>query len=898
MSIPQILADLRGDLHFMANVVTWRTLEAQPARLASIPPTLHPLLHRVLQQRNIQQLYSHQAQAVDLALTGHNLVIVTPTASGKTFCYNLPVLHSLLSEPAARALYLFPTKALAQDQLAELHTLTTQITAPSANQPIHQSQIATYDGDTPSAHRAPLRKNARLILTNPDMLHSGILPYHTGWAEFFGGLRYVVIDELHTYRGVFGSHVANVLRRLQRICAFYGSRPQFICTSATIANPQQLAQRLLEQPVQLIDRSGAPSGEKHVILYNPPIYDAERGLRRSATLEAQELAARTVLGGAQTILFGRSRLTTEVLLTYLRERLARTPGAATQPFTAESIRGYRGGYLPNERRAIEAGLRSGAVRAVVATNALELGIDIGDLQAVIVCGYPGSIAATWQQIGRAGRTIDTSLAIVVATSGVLDQFIMQHPEFIFAQSPEQAIIHPDNLMLLVDQVRCAAFEQPFVGDEAFGHSPFTGAVLDLLCEQGDVQRLGQADSARYFWNGDSYPAHHVSLRSAGNETVLIHAAADGRAPIIIGEIDQQSAPFLLHEGAIYIHEGRSHLVEQLDLEQKVARVSEVEVDYYTEATTETAIDLLEEHAHSIQQGAAVGYGELLVRSQVMSYRRIKRFTHETLGVAPLDYPPREWETSGYWLSVLPQTQEMLMRAGQWMDAPNDYGPNWQTQRSRVRARDGYRCTQCGAPEASDRQHDVHHLIPFRTFGYMAGLNENYIQANRLDNLALVCRNCHRRLESAVRTRGALDGLAYTLHNLAPLHLMCDRQDIDVAVERSRPPDLADESRTQQADASTLDELPTIYIYERATAGLGFSQRLYELHTDLLTQARVLIQACACAIGCPSCVGPVLENEQAQLETKQLTLALVNALLGEAMDVPVKPSSGLAVDIDF
>ena len=701
---------------FMANVMAWQTMDARAARLSPLPERLHPTLRQTLRGRGIDQLYSHQAEAVDLAMDGANVAVVTPTASGKTLCYNLPVLQSLLDDPNARALYLFPTKALAQDQLAELNVWKTKIEeqrskteelpgAETRGQPDLRSSffdlsIATYDGDTPSAQRAGIRRNARIILSNPDMLHVGVMPYHPNWAEFLGGLCVVVIDEMHVYRGVFGSHMANVLRRLRRICALYGSNPQFICTSATIANPGQLAEKLIERPVSVVDDNGAPSGDKHIVLYNPPITDHERGLRRSSTLETQDLATRCILGGVQTIVFGRSRLVTEVLLSYLQERVGgegrgaggeisdverggrnpvqealqcRPPPPAPRP----SIRGYRGGYLPSERRAIEAGLRSGDVQAVVATNALELGIDIGQLQAAVLCGYPGSIASTWQQMGRAGRTSEAALAIMVATGGLLDQYVIQNPGFLFENSPEHAFINPDNLMLLVDQLRCAAFELPFQPGETFGACTYTGDVLQLLAEQGELHAAG----GRYFWNGEGYPAQQVSLRSAGSDSVTIQAERPG-GETVIGEIDHASATMLVHEGAIYIHEGQSYVVKKLDLEENLATVVPTRVDYYTEVTSETKIDVLSEQESRADLHVLIAHGELLVSSRPVGYRRIKRFTHETLGVYPLEYEPAEVETNGYWFGILPEAQMKLAMAGQWYDSENNYGPNWQEQRAR------------------------------------------------------------------------------------------------------------------------------------------------------------------------------------------------------------------------
>jgi len=876
MGIAKVLAELRRDTGFMSNVTAWESLPARPGCMAEIPARLHPALTKALHSRGIQKLYSHQAEAVERALLGESVAVVTPTASGKTLCYMLPVLNALLNDPNSTALYLFPTKALAHDQLSEIDEW---IAATDGG-----LQVAAYDGDTPSAQHGPIRRHARLIFTNPDMLHAAILPYHGSWERILSGLRYVVIDEMHVYRGVFGSHVANVLRRLRRLAAHYGSCPQFLLTSATIANPKQLAEILTEQPVRVIDRNGAPQGEKHIILYAPPLYDPIQGLRRSSVLETQELATRFLQGGLQTIIFGRTRLTVELLLSYVRERLQAVEsgewekGSST---TRRTVRGYRGGYLPRERRQIEAGLRDGTVRGVVATNALELGIDIGQLEAALICGYPGTIAAAWQQWGRVGRTTEASVAVLVATAGALDQYIVNHPQFLLRRSPEHAFANADNLALLTDQIRCAVFELPFGQGESFGNSPFTAEVLELLIEEASVRRFGN----RFLWSGDGYPASQFGLRSLGGEPVVVQAgnsdAAEPDRPAlrgdrftVIGEVDAASAPFQVHEGAVYLHEGRSYLVERLDLESKVAWVWPAAVDYYTDANTENDIEVLSVHGSRVSGGAHLGHGELLVTSQVTQYRRVKRFTHENLGVLPLDYPPTKLDTAGYWLEVTVQAQRQLIEAGDWRDAPNDYGPDWQKQRARTRARDGYRCAECGAPEEGKRQHDVHHRIPFRAFGYIQGLNRNDREANRLDNLVLLCRRCHQRLEIGVRARTGMDGVAYALGNLAPLHLMCDRRDIDVAVIRH-------EGETGAASFGPQgDSAPRIYIFERIPAGIGFSLQLYERHDLMIDAAADLIQGCGCRYGCPACVGPVLlvgEEERPVLESKRLALALLAAL---------------------
>ena len=910
MSLTPLLSDLRRDTGFMANVTAWQTLPVRTAQTAPIPENLHPALADALARRGIPHLYSHQHESVTRALAGENIAVVTPTASGKTLCYTLPVLHQLLSDPTATALYLFPTKALAHDQLQDIGDwgLGAGKSNDDPQSPVSNSPFpilfSTYDGDTPTSQRAAIRRESRLLITNPDMLHMGLLPYHAGWERFFAGLQMVVIDEMHTYRGVFGSHVANVLRRLQRIAAFYGSQPRFVLTSATIANPQQLAEKLIEQPVTVIDRNGAPQGEKHIILYNPPLYDPVQGLRRSSVLESQELAVRTLLGGLQTIVFARARMTVEVLLTYIRDRMrkqeigdwrleiARPSSNLQSPISnlSSSVHGYRGGYLPEERRAIEAGLRSGEVRGVVTTNALELGIDIGQLEAAILCGYPGTIASAWQQMGRAGRTADASLAILVATAGALDQYLVSQPEFFFERSPEQAVINPDNLMLLVDQLRCAAFELPFIAGESFGRSPITADVLALLAESGDVGDY----AGRYLWQGDAYPARQISLRSAGNDPFVIQAVDADGITWLVGEIDGESAPLLVHDGAVYIHEGQNYLVENLDWEARVANVRAVEVDFYTQANSESETVVLAVHGERTDGGATVGHGDLRVTTTVSDYRRVRRYTHENLGVFPLDYPPHILETTGYWLEVTPAAQEVLMLADQWRDSPNDYGPNWQEQRAKVRTRDGYACTQCGTPEPEGRQHDVHHLTPFRTYGYIPGHNENYQLANRLSNLKLLCQRCHRRIESGVRTRSGLDGLSYALGNLASLYLMCDRNDLGMAVVRTADGGRQTNGSGQRSavDDPQADEIatadspltprnsPHIYIFERVAAGLGFSEQLFQRHGEMLAGAEEMIRGCGCRYGCPSCVGPVLLNDEGEkplLETKALALALLEVL---------------------
>src|SRR4051812_18809012 len=602
-----------------SHVTAVRRLPAVAAQYAPFPAALDARLTKALGSRGIEQLYTHQADAVDHALARRNVVVITPTASGKTLCYNAPVLDAILRDPSSRALYLFPTKALAQDQLAELQGLCETIDQATGE----KVGVFTYDGDTPQDARRTIRSRAQIVLSNPDMVHSGILPHHPRWAKLFENLKFVVIDELHAYRGVFGSHLCNVLRRLRRICAHYGSNPSFICSSATIANPRELAERLTEKPFELVDKSGAPRGEKFFVFVNPPVVNQQLGIRRSYLAETRRVASEFLKRNLQLIVFAQSRLATEILTTYLKDDFEDVPGGP------ERIRGYRGGYLPMRRREIEKGLREGAVRAVVSTNALELGIDIGALDVSVMAGYPGTIAATWQRAGRAGRRAGRSAAVMVASSAPLDQFVVRNPSYFFDASPERALIDPDNLHILVDHLKCAAFELPFTGAEAFGKHPSTDAqeILTLLAEQGLVHLSGDAgdEHARWAWTNESYPADAVSLRSVSSDNfVIVDITHDSR---VIGETDFTSGPATLHPKAIYIVEGKLFQVERFDFEGRKAYVREVRCDYYTDAITYTRVTSLDTFetdgtAGGPETAVALGihsHGEVHVVSRVVGF---------------------------------------------------------------------------------------------------------------------------------------------------------------------------------------------------------------------------------------------------------------------------------------
>jgi DEAD/DEAH box helicase domain-containing protein len=635
--LDEILDELESDKAFQACVTHHERIPARPGTFADLPAELDVRLRRSLEAKGITRLYSHQAECYRLAREGKNLVVVTPTASGKTLCYNLPVLEELLQDPAAKALYLFPTKALSQDQQSELNEVVL-----GGDIPV---KIATYDGDTPSSLRVSLRESGRIVITNPDMLHTGVLPNHTKWIKFLKNLRYVVIDEMHTYRGIFGSHLTNLIRRLKRITRFYGSDPRFLLCSATIGNPRELAEKIIEAPVELVDSSGAPSGERHLWFYNPPLVDPVQGLRRSTVSEAQALALRFLKRRIKTIVFARSRLRVELI--------AAAVNAAIKNLFTDNDRirfeSYRGGYLPNERRAIEKGLRSGEIMGVVSTNALELGIDIGGLDASVLAGFPGSIASTWQQAGRAGRRQTVSISVLIASSTPMNQFLVSHPEYFMKKSPEAGFIDPDNMYVAVDHLKCAVFELPFSDGESF--SPGAPALLAYLEEQGVVRHSG----GKWFWSDRSYPAEQVSLRSATAGNVVIIDTTAGRNAVI-GEMDRPSAKELIYDNAVYLHRGAQYIVKKLDIENKRCDVEESAVNYYTDAVVKTDIKVLAEDERAEAAGVETVLGDILVRTQATKYKKIRFDTHENIGFGEIFLPPEEMHTRALTLLFAPATR--------------------------------------------------------------------------------------------------------------------------------------------------------------------------------------------------------------------------------------------------
>jgi len=736
MNLNQLIEYLSGKQEFSNNIRLWKKIDSIEPRTVEFPDDINEKLKKVLIDKGINSLYTHQADAYNLIKEGKNVVVVTPTASGKTITYNLPIVQDIMQNREIRTLYLFPTKALAQDQVIELQDIIEKLG--------EKILSYTFDGDTPKSVRRTIRSAGHIVVTNPDMLHQGILPHHTLWIKLFENLKYIVIDEIHAYRGVFGSHLSNVIRRIKRICSFYGTSPQFICSSATIANPKELASKIIGEDVEIVDNNGAPAGEKNFIFYNPPVVNRELGIRNSVLKEVRKIVKYFLPTGIQLIVFARSRLNVEILVTYIKET------ARQLKISPNKIRGYRGGYLPNERREIEKGLRNGDIQVVVSTNALELGIDIGQLDLSIMAGYPGNISSTWQQAGRAGRRQTTSVSIMVASSSPLDQYIVENPNYFFGKNPENANVDENNLPILMSHLKCAAFELPFTTEENFGGD----ATQKLLGYLRDEKILRQTDG-KYYWMQEIYPADEVSLRSANpNNVVIVDTSNDNR---VIGEVDLFSAPMLVHKDAIYIHESQQYQVNELDWDGKKAFVSETDSDYYTDAISKTelkVLDVLEENHNTFYKKF---HGEVSVTTVTTAFKKIKFFSHENVGLGKVYLPETEMHSTSIW---------------------------WE--------------------------------FPDKLF------EDPYFE------------------ESVVGE--GIKGIAYSMNNLIPLFIMCDRNDISV-VPMVRAP---------------FTNQPTIYVYDKYPGGVGLSKKIYQIDGMILKTVLDHISKCQCDNGCPACIGPPLE----------------------------------------
>lgn len=790
-------------------IVFQKEIRAVEPALVPIPPFIDAKVKLRLAEFGISEIYRHQNEALTAVYDRNDVVVATGTSSGKSLCYQIPILRQTLNSPNSCALLIFPTKALTQDQFISLRKFL----------PEYRGQIAVFDGDTAANQRSEIKERARIILTNPDMLHFGMLPFHPGWARFFQNLRMVVIDEAHIYRGIFGSHAAHVFRRLNRICAHYAQTPQphqYILTSATLSNAAQLAEKLTDREFKLIRNDTSGNGERVIYFLNPPIINEEFHLRAGSIFTGAKIARDLTKNQHQTLLFLSSRQSVESAVRRLRD------------FDVPA-QGYRSGYLKTERREIEAGLKSGETGCVAATNALELGMDIGGMDAVISIGYPGSIAAFYQRIGRAGRNRRDAVFFFIPAQNPTDQYIAAHPEFIFNREIEPALIDPDNLSILFQHLQCALFELPFGIDEKYGSLTLdaTHQILDYFRTLG----IAQFANRRYYWIAPETPQQTVSLRNSGLDRIAIRCEDFGEKLTKIGEVDRPSSYWMTHAGAIYFHNGKAFRIEKLELEENYALAVPTVPTYLTKAEKKLQIDVKETERETPFPNGKTMIGDVSVTSQVVSYKKTDLESGEPLGVFPLDLPAETLETKSFILTLSAEFRDSLRCLGAWTNDANDYGPDWQKIRLSVIERDGSRCQICGHSDRPAFFH-VHHKIPFRSFASRE-------KANELENLATLCPDCHRRAEEAIQIKSGLSGFANAFRQLAALFLECDENDLNVCVEPAY---------------AAFDGLPTVFVYESIAGGLGLSQAIQDRFSRLIEAVAGLIENCGCVNGCPGCVG--------------------------------------------
>ena len=801
---------------------SWES-EKRGATFVSFPEEIPIKIKSVYRKLGITHLYKHQADSVQQTSTGKNVVIATGTASGKSLCYQLPILDSIAQNNNNTSLLLFPTKALSADQYNNLHSQIS-ILLKSDSDILKDLSIGMYDGDTPSSKRYTIRNKANVIITNPDMLHLGILPHHPSWEKLFSNLKFIVIDEIHTYSGVFGSHFANVIRRLKRVAQFYNASPQYILTSATIANPKNLAERIIEEKFELIDHDHSKQNEKKFVFYNPPIIDSKLGVRKSMIEETYQIARVLLNQKIQGIIFARTRKTTERLLIKFNTLVGKNHF---------NISAYRSGYLKSERRNIEAGLKSGEIDMVISTTALELGIDMGMVDAIILMGYPGSISRFLQQSGRAGRDGNKSLSIMVASSSPIDQFLIRHPEFVKDKNPEKALVDPDNPFILFNHLKCAAFEIPFIQHDRFGLLKWE-KLHEFLSILENVGILFH-ENTKYFWKSDQYPANKISLRSIFGYpfTLLIYKNGEN---IKIGEVDQRSAKKMIHPGAIYLHNGQTFIINTLDIENNLAQLSEFNDYYYTEPIIKVETSIESQLSFENFESYSKGFGKIRIVENVIGFKKIVWDTNEVIGYEELEMGSDELQTKGLWVTFSNKIISHLKNLNLWTNAINDYGSNWKEIREKIIIRDKNICQFCRKSYSSGELH-VHHKIPFRIF-----LSKEI--ANQPENLVSLCPTCHRIAEKNVKMRSVLSGLGYAFSHIAPIFLLCDRHDLGYTFD----------------DRIGINgQNPGIIVYDQFPGGIGLAENLFSSVEDVFFHLKDIIEQCLCTDGCPSCVGPPGEN---------------------------------------
>ncbi len=807
-----------------------------------IPSFIHPDLEMTLRKGGINSLFSHQYEAIKLIQQEKNVVLTTGPASGKSLAYILPVLNALYNQENSNALLLYPTKALAHDQYKHINDLIDNSPNNNPQNKYLAKKISVYDGDTPKELRSPIRKHAQVILTNPDMLHIGILPNHFLWENFFENLKFVIIDEAHIYHGIFGSHVANVVRRLNRILSLYHQKPIFICTSATIGNPIEFMEKLLEEKFELIEKDGSPQGKKKTIFYNPPVINEELGIRKSSNLETLKIVKEIVENDIQTLVFQGSRKEVERSL----KNLELQSGFQKKYFSAS----YRSGYLANDRRKLEQDFRSGKLNVLFATNALELGVDIGSLRSVILSGYPGSISSTLQQIGRAGRKQSNSLAILIASANPIDQYIINRPEYLLINNPEKALINPNNPNILLDHLKIALYELSWIEGEKFGNLEWEQIhpFIDQLMATGFARK----NNNKYVISNQSTFSNEISLRNlSGNTMKLIDTTKNQHR--IIGEIDYASSLWMVHPNAIYLHLGDQYFVTKVDYEANEVFLEESTVDYYTEPKIEKTYEILEQiKSKSINQ-LEMYFGNIKVTQTVTGYKEILWETHQKISEGKLELPKIILDTEAFWFYIPDSITNTILDNKLILNQKNDYGPEWKRYKDLIRKRDNYTCQHCGLLEETTAHH-IHHKKPIKLF-------DSIEAANNPSNLITLCPKCHRLAEVQVRVRSGMSGLSYLLKTLSPVFIMCGPEDIGVILD----------SKNEITGYENA-----ILTYDNISYGLGLSKEIYNNFPMILPEMIKHIKECGCHHGCPSCIGPVSEEGYGG---KEETIHLLELLRG-------------------
>ncbi len=826
------------------NITYVKEIGESPGDYSEFPSLFHKDLIKCLRANSISKLFSHQFDAIQLVCSHKNVAVTSGPSSGKSLVYLLPILNDLFSGIKTTSILIFPTKALAYDQLQHIYSFLDQSELDPRVIKNVKNKINVYDGDTPPDIRTKIRKNSQVILTNPDMIHYAVLPNHDLWEDFFEKLKYVILDEAHIYSGIFGSHVANVIRRLKRINSLYNKTLSFICTTATIGNPKEFLRRLVEEEFELINQDGSPKINKKYVFYNPPIINQELGIRKGLHQETLRITEEFTRNNVQVLVFQGSRKEVEKSLKYLQQN---------DKNNSNTTASYRSGYLAQDRRKIEEDFRYGRINALFSTNALELGIDIGNLQCVILSGYPGSISSTWQQMGRSGRSKADSIAIFIASSNPIDQFIINRPEYLYVNNPENALINPNNPNILIDHLVRSIMEVSLIHGEEFGNLNWEQIepILNHLITLGIVAQKNE----KYIIIAQNESSKPFSIRNMNSNTLKLIDVTESRK--IIGEIDFSSSFWMVHPHAIYLHLGEQYKVTNFNLDEKEVLLEKSDANYYTEPILKTTYEIHSTDESKNLNEMSTEFGQILVTTKVTGFKEILWETNQKISVQELDLPETKMETEAFWFHIPEKIKNKLIEDNLWMNYQNDYGPGWAKYKDLIRKRDNYTCQNCGVLEDTIKHH-IHHIKPIKFF-------ESIELANNPSNLITLCASCHRLAELQVKVRSGLTGLSYLLKTLSPLFVMSSIKDLNV---------VSDSKKTITGYENS------ILVYDNIHFGLGLSKELFMKFPFILQEMSEHVSHCGCHDGCPSCVGPISEEGYGgKSETKRLLELLIEEIDG-------------------